>query len=316
MVDSLPKYQQNSDSDNLRGTKATFVLQSICVGFFCVHFVLWTLGCLLAQLRLMPVEAVATASPTASAQVADRPADGGLMVRVADYFTSVDLFVNLGSIVPYFVTLGDPAFYHLLPIISFRLCRLIRVLKWVSISGAQKAPELGPALMKSMMSLWFLLMLILISMCLSASFMFYAETDQATFNYTAQQWIRNIDSMYTDAGSVTRFQSIPDSLWWSVVTLTTVGYGDTFPTTIGGKCVATMTMLGGLIVVGYPITILTGMPPICLFSAECPFPTLGSITHFPVCIKPFTIFTSFFSKQDEYYQTLFFKSLHLRYSSI
>ncbi|KAJ9443560.1 Potassium voltage-gated channel protein Shal [Diplonema papillatum] len=44
--------------------------------------------------------------------------------------------------------------------------------------------------------------------------------------------------------------------WWSVVTLTTVGYGDAVPVTEGGKIVGAITMLVGVLVVAFPVTIL------------------------------------------------------------
>eukprot|EP01061_Rhynchopus_euleeides_P016772 TRINITY_DN28089_c0_g2_i1.p1 TRINITY_DN28089_c0_g2~~TRINITY_DN28089_c0_g2_i1.p1 ORF type:complete len:602 (+),score=176.59 TRINITY_DN28089_c0_g2_i1:81-1886(+) len=260
MVNTLPEMQSNRDGDDLRGTRATFVLESIAVSYFVVHLIAWATGYVGASLPDGTpdyTEASQAASPIATKKGAPPPET--TMDRVGDLLVSGGLWLNLMSIVPYFVRLGDPSFYHLLPLQSFRMVRLLRVLKFINISGTQKAPDLGPALLKSVMSLWFLFLLILISMCLSASFMYFAEsTDQATFNYTMQKWVRDSNSIYIDAGTATAFQSIPDSLWWSVVTLTTVGYGDTFPTTIGGKIVATLTMLGGLIVVGYPITILTG----------------------------------------------------------
>jgi voltage-gated potassium channel len=41
-------------------------------------------------------------------------------------------------------------------------------------------------------------------------------------------------------------ESIPDGLWWAATTVTTVGYGDTFPTTAAGRAVAVMLMLIGV----------------------------------------------------------------------
>jgi voltage-gated potassium channel len=46
-----------------------------------------------------------------------------------------------------------------------------------------------------------------------------------------------------DGSSITSF---PDALWWSWVTVTTVGYGDMFPVTLTGRVIATMLMLVGI----------------------------------------------------------------------
>jgi voltage-gated potassium channel len=40
--------------------------------------------------------------------------------------------------------------------------------------------------------------------------------------------------------------SWPDALWWAIVTVTTVGYGDKFPVTAGGRAVATVLMFSGI----------------------------------------------------------------------
>ncbi|HWL02141.1 MAG TPA: ion channel [Microbacteriaceae bacterium] len=41
-----------------------------------------------------------------------------------------------------------------------------------------------------------------------------------------------------------------DSMWWAVVTLTTVGYGDMVPVTVLGRCYAVLLMLGGIVIIG------------------------------------------------------------------
>jgi voltage-gated potassium channel len=44
--------------------------------------------------------------------------------------------------------------------------------------------------------------------------------------------------------------TIGDALWWAVVTITTVGYGDLSPVTIGGRCIAVGVMVGGIALLG------------------------------------------------------------------
>lgn len=46
------------------------------------------------------------------------------------------------------------------------------------------------------------------------------------------------------------FRSYGDALWWSMVTFTTVGYGDLFPVSAGGRIAAVLLMIGGLALVG------------------------------------------------------------------
>jgi voltage-gated potassium channel len=51
--------------------------------------------------------------------------------------------------------------------------------------------------------------------------------------------------------------SIPDSIYWAIVTITTVGYGDITPVTIVGKLVASLIMLIGYGIIAVPTGIIT-----------------------------------------------------------
>jgi len=50
--------------------------------------------------------------------------------------------------------------------------------------------------------------------------------------------------------------TIPDALWWSIVTIGTIGYGDVVPVTVLGKLIATGTIFLGLILMALPIGII------------------------------------------------------------
>ncbi len=54
-----------------------------------------------------------------------------------------------------------------------------------------------------------------------------------------------------------KFSSIPDTIWWSVVTLTTVGYGDLVPITVLGKIFTVIILLAGIALLALPAGIIT-----------------------------------------------------------
>ncbi|MCE9684873.1 ion transporter [Shewanella sp. AS16] len=63
--------------------------------------------------------------------------------------------------------------------------------------------------------------------------------------------------MYVVEGPVNGFSSIPKSIYWTVVTITTVGYGDITPKTNLGQAIAAFTMLLGYSIIAIPTGILT-----------------------------------------------------------
>jgi voltage-gated potassium channel len=64
-------------------------------------------------------------------------------------------------------------------------------------------------------------------------------------------------AMYVIEGAEHGFTSIPHGIYWAVVTLTTVGYGDLAPATVAGRSLAVVVMLLGYAIIAVPTGIVT-----------------------------------------------------------
>ena len=87
------------------------------------------------------------------------------------------------------------------------------------------------SLRKSGSALLMLFAFMLISGVLFATLIFTVEG--GTYDEYRMQYVR-------EDGSISPFESIPGSLWWTIVTMTTVGYGDQYPVTTWGKIIVRM----------------------------------------------------------------------------
>eukprot|EP01065_Artemidia_motanka_P004118 TRINITY_DN11983_c0_g1_i2.p1 TRINITY_DN11983_c0_g1~~TRINITY_DN11983_c0_g1_i2.p1 ORF type:complete len:857 (+),score=364.00 TRINITY_DN11983_c0_g1_i2:838-3408(+) len=165
------------------------------------------------------------------------------------------VWVEVATLVPMYInaaTADRNVEFSLNPLRVFRAIRICRLVR--HSSGLHLLVE---ALVRARLSLQWLLVFLLVAMLVSSALVFYAELDQSHWEAAETAWVRNVNSTHPDAGEQVTFQSIPSALWWSLVTLTTVGYGDQVPKTGAGKAIGGATMLAGLIVIGFPMTILT-----------------------------------------------------------
>jgi voltage-gated potassium channel len=59
-------------------------------------------------------------------------------------------------------------------------------------------------------------------------------------------WVLELEREAEDS----TIETLPDALWWAITTITTVGYGDTYPTTAGGRAVGAVLMVLGIALFG------------------------------------------------------------------
>lgn len=131
-----------------------------------------------------------------------------------------------------------------------RAFRLFRIFKIARKSGKMKL--LGQALRESWDGVIAFALVFLIFMVFSSTLIYYAEQSQAV--YSNGSWIYVGGA---SPGVVSDFSSIPATFWFSVVSLTTTGYGDVTPRTIAGRIVAMMMLVASLFVLAFPLTMVT-----------------------------------------------------------
>jgi len=115
-----------------------------------------------------------------------------------------------------------------------RLVRLVRILKLVRYSRALRS--LGRAVQRRWEELVLTFSMVGLVVLIASSLMYYAE-----------------HPMQPEA-----FGSIPEAMWWGVVTLTTLGYGDVVPVTVLGRVMGGVFALCSLLLVALPTAILAG----------------------------------------------------------
>lgn len=157
------------------------------------------------------------------------------------FFKNIMNSIDIVSILPYFITLGtDLAQHqgngqHAMSFAILRIIRLVRVFRIFKLSRHSKGLQiLGHTLRASMRELALLIFFLVIGVILFSSAVYFAEADEPTSQFT----------------------SIPDAFWWAVVTMTTVGYGDMKPITVGGKIVGSLCAIAGVLTIALPVPVI------------------------------------------------------------
>ena len=151
--------------------------------------------------------------------------------RAFKYTTSFFGIIDLLAIVPTYLSLLLPGSQFLIVIRILRVLRVFRILKFVKYLN--EADMLTRALKASRRKI-------------------------TVFLFTVSALVVILGSlMYLIEGDENGFTSIPDSIYWAVVTLTTVGYGDILPQTVIGRMLASIVMILGYGIIAVPTGIVT-----------------------------------------------------------
>ncbi len=146
------------------------------------------------------------------------------------YAVSPAAVIDLLAIVPTLFALGPGGGSVLLRF--FRILRILRLAKLGRMSSAWH--DLATAVAERKHELFLAVMLAGFVLLVSSTLMYWAESD----------------------AQPEKFGSIPRSMWWCIVTLTTVGYGDTYPVTVLGKMLSGLVAIAGIGLIAMPTGIL------------------------------------------------------------
>lgn len=155
------------------------------------------------------------------------------VMRPIKYATSFFGVIDLLAIIPTYFSLIFPGTHYLLAVRGLRLLRIFRILKLAKF--VKESYVIMEALKASRAKISVFMFFVLILTMVLGSLMYL------------------IEGTVPDTG----FTSIPRSIYWAIVTITTVGYGDISPITSLGQFIAAVLMLIGYSIIAVPTGIVT-----------------------------------------------------------
>lgn len=139
--------------------------------------------------------------------------------------------IDLLSVLPTYISIAIAGYQYLIVIRVFRLLRVFRILRLARFNRG--AALIVDALKKSFYKVMVFLLTVFLLTILLGTLMYVIESGEQGFT------------------------SIPQSIYWSIVTITTVGYGDVVPLTVLGKMLSSFIMLLGYAIIAVPTGIVS-----------------------------------------------------------
>jgi hypothetical protein len=218
VVRTLPQYVEQEDSDGPNSSSSWSIIEDMCIVVFSIEFAL--------RISTCPSKLKFIREPL---NIID-------FVAILPFY--VELFAGASS--------GGATVMRIIRLVRiFRVFKISRYIPWLRV--------FSNALILSLPPLTMLILVVMLAVVLFSSIMYYAERGE--WDNEKKKWIRT--DPRTEESEVSPYQSIPDSFWWCIVTLTTVGYGDVTPITGIGRLIASIASLSGILVVAIPVSVIS-----------------------------------------------------------
>jgi hypothetical protein len=175
--------------------------------------------------------------------------------KIFKFFFSTMNLIDFVAIAPFYVELflaknGENSGGGLGVLRILRVARVFRVFKLGKYSNGMQL--FASVMARSLPALILLSFFLVIAVVLFGALIF--EFEQGVWSDEFDGFIRPDVSGH--GKELTPFLSVPSAFWWVVVTSTTVGYGDMYPTTFEGKIVSVMCMMMGVLALALPVSVI------------------------------------------------------------
>lgn len=200
-------------------------------------------------------------------QVKPGKLDSPLMTEVKHIFATSSL-IDMLSILPFWIEKFSTDGSGASVLVILRILRLTRIFRVFKVGKYNDVFAMFTSVIQqSLPALCLMLFFIAMGLCLFGTLIWFAE--QGTWHPQNHPklielgilgrgaWLRKSNpSIDPEAMDETPFPSIIHAFWYVIVTITTVGYGDAFPTTGNGKFICTLTILCGIVVLAMPVGVI------------------------------------------------------------
>lgn len=155
----------------------------------------------------------------------ENPKFAGLRFPRLRYAVTPIAIIDLLAVVPALFAFGGA------PSLLLRFFRILRILRLAKLGRMSRAwDDIRDAFHNRRHEFGLVLGLLLLTVLISGSLMYFAEAE----------------------AQPDKFGSIPRSLWWAIITMTTIGYGDTYPTTALGRVLGGVIAIAGVMMIALP----------------------------------------------------------------
>ena len=181
----------------------------------------------------------------------------GFINTLFRYTTLFNNLIDFAAIVPYYIAVAGAGGNGSTTFV--RVIRIFRLFRFLKLSNASRGTLnlLFVTMENSMEALFFLTVVACIIFVVVGSIQYLLECGVFTANSLYPDGIYLRMTSVNNGREISPFVNVQTSIYWAVVTITTVGYGDLVPTSNGGRVLASVCSLFGILMLALPVSVIS-----------------------------------------------------------